>query len=121
MTGGPLLWVATMSLRTTPEIFENPYAFPSPAHWDKFVDAWTELELRHLFPGTADRRRRAPSPLVTLIGAMAAHCLARYRFAATGSCASTILTGMILPPQLVILSLFQILLDIRPLQHADSG
>ena len=30
-----------MSLRTTPEILDNPYALPIPAHWDKFVDAWT--------------------------------------------------------------------------------
>ena len=39
VTGGPLLWVATMSLRTTAEIFKNPYGWPSPAHWEKFADA----------------------------------------------------------------------------------
>ena len=42
VTGGPLLWVAMMSLRTTSEIFRNPYGFPSPAHWEKYVDAWTK-------------------------------------------------------------------------------
>ena len=41
VTGGPFLWVASMSLRTTPEIFDSPYALPSPAHWGKFADAWT--------------------------------------------------------------------------------
>ena len=40
VTGGPLLWVAMMSLRTTSEIFKNPYGFPSPVHWEKFADAW---------------------------------------------------------------------------------
>jgi len=24
-----------------PEILDNPYALPIPAHWDKFIDAWT--------------------------------------------------------------------------------
>ena len=42
VTGGPLLWVASMSLRTTAEIFRSPYGLPSPAHWEKFADAWTK-------------------------------------------------------------------------------
>jgi ABC-type glycerol-3-phosphate transport system permease component len=33
VTGGPLLWVAMMSLRTTTEIFKDPYGLPSPVHW----------------------------------------------------------------------------------------
>jgi ABC-type glycerol-3-phosphate transport system permease component len=70
VTGGPFLWVAAMSLRTTPEILDNPYALPIPAHWDKFVDAWTTSRYGVYF-----------------------------------------LSGMILPPQLMILSLFQILLQ----------
>jgi ABC-type glycerol-3-phosphate transport system permease component len=41
VSGGPFLWVASMSLRTTPEIFANPYALPSHPHWEKFVEAWT--------------------------------------------------------------------------------
>ncbi len=40
-TGGPFLWVALMSVRTTPEIFASPYAIPTRPHWDKFVEAWT--------------------------------------------------------------------------------
>src|SRR5215470_13004593 len=42
VAGGPLLWVAEMSLRTTAEIFRNPYGLPAPMHWEKFVDAWTK-------------------------------------------------------------------------------
>ena len=42
ISGGPFLWVAAMSLRTTPEIFAAPYAFPSRLHWEKFVEAWTK-------------------------------------------------------------------------------
>jgi ABC-type glycerol-3-phosphate transport system permease component len=34
VTGGPFLWVATMSLRTTTEIFKAPYGLPFPAHWE---------------------------------------------------------------------------------------
>ncbi|HEX4894163.1 MAG TPA: carbohydrate ABC transporter permease, partial [Hyphomicrobiaceae bacterium] len=37
---GPFVWAAMLSLRTTTEIHRNHFAFPSPAHWEKFGDAW---------------------------------------------------------------------------------
>ena len=49
--------------------------------------------------------------LLTVIGAMAAHCLARYRFRGSRTVRFIILSGMVLPPQLLILSLFQIMVD----------
>jgi len=48
---------------------------------------------------------------VTLFGSMAAFCLARYRFRASRLVRFLILSGMVLPPQLLILSLFQIMVD----------
>ena len=111
-TGGPFLWVALMSLRTTPEIFSNPYAIPSRLHWDKFTDAWTTSNYGTYFWNSTIVVVAAVA-LVTVIGAMAAHCLARYRFRGRRLVRFLILSGMVLPPQLLILSLFQILLDYR--------
>jgi len=48
-----------------------------------------------------------------VIGAMAAHCLARYNFRGSKLVRFLILSGLILPPQMLILALFQILLDIH--------
>jgi multiple sugar transport system permease protein/raffinose/stachyose/melibiose transport system permease protein len=112
VTGGPLLWVATMSLRTTAEIFKDPYAWPSPAHWEKFADAWTKSNYGTYFWNSTIVVVIAVV-LVTAIGAMAAHCLARYSFRGNRLVRFLILTGLVLPPQLVILALFQILLDIN--------
>jgi multiple sugar transport system permease protein/raffinose/stachyose/melibiose transport system permease protein len=111
ITGGPLLWVATMSLRTTAEIFRNPYGLPSPAHWDKFVDAWTKSNYQTYFWNSTIVVVAAVA-IVTITGAMAAHCLARYTFRANRLVRFVILSGLVLPPQLLILALFQILLDI---------
>ena len=111
VTGGPLLWVATMSLRTTAEIFKNPYGVPSPAHWEKFVEAWTKANYSTYFWNSTIVVVIAVA-LVTVIGAMAAHCLARYRFRGNRIVRFLILSGLVLPPQLVILALFQILLDL---------
>ncbi len=112
VTGGPLLWVAMMSLRTTAEIFKAPYAFPSPAHWEKFADAWTKSNYGTYF-WNSTIIVVAAVVLVTAVGAMAAHCLARYTFRGNRLVRFLILTGLVLPPQLVILALFQILLDIN--------
>jgi multiple sugar transport system permease protein/raffinose/stachyose/melibiose transport system permease protein len=110
LAGGPFLWVMSMSLRTTPEIFDNPYALPVRLHWEKFANAWTNSNYGTYFWNSLIVVVTAVA-LLTLIGAMAAHCLARYRFRGSRLVRFIILSGMILPPQLLILSLFQILLD----------
>jgi len=110
VTGGPFLWVAAMSLRTTPEIFDNPYGLPAPAHWGKFVDAWTISKYGTYFWNSVIVVGGAVI-LLTIFGSMAAHCLARYRFRGSRIVRIAILSGMVLPPQLLILSLFQILLQ----------
>jgi multiple sugar transport system permease protein/raffinose/stachyose/melibiose transport system permease protein len=109
LTGGPFLWVAVMSLRTTPEILGSPYALPTHAHWEKFVEAWVSSNYQTYFWNSAITVVAAVA-ILTVIGAMAAHALARYRFRGARALRFAILSGMILPPQLLILSLFQILL-----------
>jgi len=111
-TGGPFVWVALMSVRTTPEIFANPYALPARLHWDKFADAWTNSNYSAYFWNSAIVVVTAVA-FVTVIGAMAAHCLARYRFHGRRTVRFLILSGVLLPPQLLILSLFQIMVDYR--------
>jgi multiple sugar transport system permease protein/raffinose/stachyose/melibiose transport system permease protein len=119
ITGGPLLWVATMSLRTTAEIFKDPYGLPSPVHWGKFVDAWTRSNYQTYF-WNSTVVVVASVAIVTIAGAMAAHCLARYTFRGNRLIRFLILSGLVLPPQLLILALFQILLDID-LYNTRSG
>jgi len=112
VTGGPLLWVASMSLRTTAEIFRAPYGLPSPAHWEKFADAWVKSNYATYFWNSTVTVVSAVI-LVTVIGAMAAHCLARYQFRGNRLVRFLILSGLVLPPQLLILALFQILLEVN--------
>ena len=112
VTGGPFLWVALLSVRTTPEIFDDRYALPTIWHWEKFPEAWTRANYGTYFWNSTIVVVSAVV-FVTLIGAMAAHCLARYHFRGSRFVRLLILSGMILPPQLLILSLFQILLNYR--------
>ncbi len=110
ISGGPFLWVAAMSVRTTPEILADPYAWPTTWHWEKFVTAWNNSNYGTYFWNSTIVVTTAVV-LVTIIGAMTAHCLARFQFRGSGVVRFCILAGMIIPPQLLILSLFEILLD----------
>src|SRR5215510_6439402 len=74
-TGGPFLWVAAMALRTTPEIFANPYALPATLHFEKFAGAWVNSNYGTYFWNSLIVVVSAVA-LLTVIGAMAAHCLA---------------------------------------------
>jgi multiple sugar transport system permease protein/raffinose/stachyose/melibiose transport system permease protein len=105
---GPFIWVSMMSLRTTPEISDNPYAFPTVFHWDKFATAWSQSNYSIYFWNSVMVTSIAVLG-VTLIGSMAAHCLARYRFPGNRLVLFTIFSTLIFPPQIVMISLFQVL------------
>jgi multiple sugar transport system permease protein/raffinose/stachyose/melibiose transport system permease protein len=111
-SAGPLLWVSVMSLRTTGEIFVDPYALPRIMHWDKYAAAWTHSHYGTYFWNSIVVVVSAVAAL-TLVGTMAAHCLARYRFRGKHIVFLLIFSTIIFPPQLTIISLFQILIEYR--------
>jgi ABC-type glycerol-3-phosphate transport system permease component len=107
-TGGPFLWVAAMSLRTTPEILDHPYALPRRLHWEKFAHAWTASNYSTYFSNSTVVVVISVV-FVIVIGSMAAHALARYRFPGSRWVRFLILSSMMLPPQMLILSLFEMM------------
>ena len=107
---GPLFWVSMMSLRTTSEIAHNPYGFPHKLHLGKFVDAWVTSSYSVYFSNSVKVVISAVA-IVTLIGGMAAHCFARYRFPLRKLFYFTIFSTIIFPPQITIIALFQILVE----------
>jgi len=110
-TGGAFLWVAALSLRTTPEILAHPYRFPLHPHFGKFLKAWTQSNYGQYFWNSTVVVVAAVL-LATLLGAMAAHGLVRYPFRGNRGVRFLILSGMMLPPQMMILSLFQIMFNL---------
>ncbi|MEO5700134.1 MAG: carbohydrate ABC transporter permease [Casimicrobiaceae bacterium] len=108
---GPFVWVATMSLRTTSEITRAHYAWPDPAHWDKFPQAWFNSNYSVYFANSAITVITAVA-ILTVVGAMAAHCFARYRFRLNRLLYFVIFSAIIFPPQITILALFQTLVAV---------
>ncbi len=107
---GPFLWVATMSLRTTTEISRDHFRFPETLHWEKFPDAWFNSNYGVYFTNSLIVVLSAVTVL-TLVGAMAAHCFARYRFRLNRVFYFIIFSTIIFPPQITIIALFQILVQ----------
>jgi ABC-type glycerol-3-phosphate transport system permease component len=107
---GPFIWTAMMSVRTTPEISASPYGWPATWHWDKYVTAWTTSNY-DLYFWNSVVIVVASVLLVTIIGVMAAHCLARYRFRGNRLIFFIIFSTIIFPPQITIIALFQVLVE----------
>src|SRR5665213_944405 len=107
---GPFLWVAMMSLRTTTEITANHFGLPIPPHFDKFPDAWFNSDYSVYFKNSTIVVLSAVAVL-TIIGSMAAHCFARYRFKLNRILYFVIFSAIIFPPQITIIALFQALVE----------
>lgn len=107
---GPFVWAATMSLRTTTEIAARRFAFPSPAHWEKFPQAWFNSNYSVYFTNSAMVVLGAVA-ILSVIGAMAAHCFARYRFRLNRPLFFLVFSAIIFPPQITIIALFQTLVQ----------
>lgn len=108
---GPFLWVATISLRSTSEFLAAPYALPETWRFDKFATAWTSSGYDAYFTNSIVVVAAAVA-IVTAVGAMAAHALARYRFPGNRVVYLLIFSTIVLPPQITVIALFQTLANI---------
>jgi ABC-type glycerol-3-phosphate transport system permease component len=99
-----------MSVRTTGEISADHYAWPNPFHWEQYRSAWFDSNFATYFWNSAFVVVGAVAA-VTLIGAAAAHALARYRFRGNRVIYAVLFSSIIFPPQITLISLYQILVE----------
>ena len=105
---GPVLWMGVLSLRTNAEFYRDPYGLPFPAHWDKFRIAWIEFGYQTYFRNSVIVAVTAVLILI-IVGSMAAFFFARYQFPLKEPLYLLIFAAIMLPPQVPLLALFQIL------------
>lgn len=106
----PFVWVGTMSLRTTSEISADHYAWPKIYHWEQYKIAWFDSSFDAFFWNSTVIVLSAVL-VVTLLGAAAAHCLARYQFRGNRLIYFILFSSIILPPQIVLISLYQVMVE----------
>ena len=106
----PFVWLGSMSLRTTSEISAAHFAWPQTLHWEKFRVAWVDSNFAQYF-WNSTLVVGAAVAIVTLFGAAAAHCLARYNFRGNRLVYFTLFSSIVFPPQIILISLFQVLVE----------
>lgn len=107
---GPMIWLAAMSVRTTTEINLDHFALPETLHLWKFREAWVTSNYGGYFSNSLIIVG-ASVVLLTLFGSMAGYCLARYRFPGNRIIFLAIFSTIMLPPQITIIALFQVMVE----------
>jgi multiple sugar transport system permease protein/raffinose/stachyose/melibiose transport system permease protein len=109
-TAGPMLWTAILSLRSTPEIYQDPYGLPETLHFNQYVEAFTEFGYAR-YIGNSLIVTVFALILITLTSSMAAFVFARprFRFPFREALFLLIFLAILFPPQIMILALFQLM------------
>ncbi len=118
----PLLWIAVNSVRSSQEVFENPFGIPwiiagSPhegeygardpveAAKENFTNAWVKSHFSQFFVNSVIVTGASLLGVLTL-GTMAAYALARFRFRGNRFLYLFFISGMMIPAQLILVPLF---------------
>jgi len=107
-SAGPLAWAAALSVRSTSAILDAPYGFEWPPRFANYAEAWTvggyQIYLANSLGITA-----VAVALLLLVGGLAAHAIALYRFPLRRSVIAVLAVAIFFPPQATIFGLFQVL------------
>jgi len=104
----PLVWVLVSSLKTSEEIFANPWSLPASPRFGNYLAAWNEAGLAKYFWNSVMVAGGSLAVLIP-IGAMAAYIFARYPFPGSKALFAVFLGGMMFPNFLVIAPLTDLL------------
>jgi ABC-type glycerol-3-phosphate transport system permease component len=110
VAAGPLVWTALLSLRSTPDIYRNPYGLPTALHFGQYLAAFRDYGYATFFKNSLIVTGTSLA-LVTLSASMAAYVLARprYAFRLREAIFVLIFMSIMIPPQIMVLSLYQLM------------
>ena len=110
----PMIWMIYSSFKTDQELFFSPWAAPVELQWDNFARAWTKAHVGDYLLNTLIVV--VPALLLTLIiSAMAAYVLARFEFVGRRFLFYMFLSGMLFPVFLALVSLFNLVNQLKML------
>ena len=104
----PMVWLVLASLKSSRELFENPWGIPSHPHLVNFLNAWTKAGIGRYFINSVFVTTVSMF-FILVIGSMAAYALARYAFRGRGVIQTAFTSGMMFPVFLGIVPLFLLL------------
>jgi len=100
----PLFWLMITSLKSTPDLYSDPFGFPRAFKWSNYIDAWVYAKMGVYFIN---------SLLITIISTIvvlalassSAYVLARFNFRFKGFIWGYILFGFLIPHSILLVPL----------------
>lgn len=107
----PIIFTFTTSLKSTREFIRHGFALPTSPTFEKYVTAWQTIKLGSYFVN---------STLVTVIGvvlvltvsSLAGYALAQLRFRFRRAIFLLLLTGLMIPVQVIMVPLFRVIVEL---------
>jgi len=101
----PVVWMFFSSFKSYSEFNVNPWLWPRHWQWQNYLEVWLGADFARYFLNSTLMTVTSVLSL-TLVGAMAAYALARYRFQARDSLLYYFISGQVVPAQVVLIPLF---------------
>ncbi|HZG17198.1 MAG TPA: carbohydrate ABC transporter permease [Candidatus Bathyarchaeia archaeon] len=103
----PLLWLVMNGLKTNSEFFLDTWSLPKQWMWQNYQQAWDAGIGQYFFNSILVTL--VSVLIILLLGSMAAYGLSRFRFKGVDALLLIILSGLMLAPQVSLISLYKIL------------
>jgi len=104
----PLFNMFASSFKTTREIFQDPFSFPTTFSWDNYRQVWFDGGFSRYFLNSVTVTATSMA-IVILFGSMAAFGVSRYKYRLSTLVYLLFLSGIMLPLKAAIIPLFLII------------
>ena len=112
----PMIWLISSSLKTSIELFTNPWLPSAKPQWSNYLDALTKASIGRYFLNSVFVTAITMF-FILLIGSMAAYGLARFVFRGRHILHTAFISGMMFPVFLGIVPLFLLLSKMNMLDN----
>ncbi|MBZ9938137.1 carbohydrate ABC transporter permease [Mesorhizobium sp. BR1-1-16] len=107
----PIFFTISTALKSTREFIRHGFSIPTAPTFEKFVTAWTTIKLDAYFMNSAIVTVIGVT-LVLLVSSLAGYALAQMRFRFRKAIYFFLLSGLMIPVQVVMVPLFRIIVEL---------
>jgi len=115
----PVYYMAVTAFKTRPDWLRNQFGLPSPFTFQNITDALIKGEIPLWF-GNSLIVTVASLVITTIVSALAAYAIARFRFPGRAFYFNTMIALMVIPPAVLILPLFVLMVNINLINKLPS-
>ena len=100
----PLVWILITSLKSTPELYRDPFGFPQALKWSNYVEAWVYAKMGVYFVNSIVITLISTA-IVLFMATTSAFILARFDFPFKNIIWAYILFGFLIPHSILLIPL----------------